>query len=169
MNFALALAVAGLAFSAASVCVTSPLSQVGDVDVVGLQDAAEVGLVRRARAQPLDRRLLVAEGFKEGERELRGVERLLREVGDGLFDLDGVQLFAPSGAGAGWALRRIVLLRSTRIHDNGKAGRGPCFLLLVLRASSIVNHGAWRTAPGPSCNRGRVVPCGRRRDEDRAQ
>ena len=70
MNFAFALAVAGLAFSAAKVFVTSPGGADGDVDVVGLKDAAEVGLVRRARAQPLDRRLLVAEGFQEGEREL---------------------------------------------------------------------------------------------------
>ena len=37
-----------------------------DVDVVGLENAAEVGLVRRAGAQPLDGRFLVAEGFKEG-------------------------------------------------------------------------------------------------------
>ena len=80
MNFALALAVAGLAFSASSVFVTSPGAADGDMDVVGLEDAAQVGLVRRARAQPLERRLLVAEGFKEGERELRGVERLLREA-----------------------------------------------------------------------------------------
>lgn len=38
----------------------------GDMDVVGLKNAAEVGFVRRAAAQALDRRGLVAEGFKEG-------------------------------------------------------------------------------------------------------
>ena len=70
MNFALALAVAGLALSAASVFVTSPVGADRDVDVVGLENAAQVGLVRCARAQPLDRRFLVAEGFQEGEREL---------------------------------------------------------------------------------------------------
>ncbi len=64
----------------------------GDVDVVGLKDAAQVGLVRCARAQPLDRRLLVAEGFKEGERKLCRVERLLSESRDGLFDLNGVHV-----------------------------------------------------------------------------
>ena len=51
----------------------------GDMDVVGLEDAAQVGFVRLALAQALDRRLLVAEGLKEGERELGGIERLLRE------------------------------------------------------------------------------------------
>ena len=95
MNFALALAVAGLAFSAASVFVTSPGAADGDVDVVGLKDAAEVGLVRCACAQALDRRLLVAEGFQEGKRKLQPLERLLRQVGDGLFDLDGVQSATP--------------------------------------------------------------------------
>ena len=49
MNFAFALAVAGLAFSAARVFVTSPGAADRDMDVVGLQDAAQVGLVRRAR------------------------------------------------------------------------------------------------------------------------
>ena len=98
MNFAFALAVAGLAFSAASVFVTSPGVACGDVDVVGLKNAAKVGLVRRARAQPLDRRLLVAEGFKEGIREVLGVERLLRQLRNGFFDFNGVQLFAPPDA-----------------------------------------------------------------------
>ena len=90
MNFALALAVAGLAFSAASVFVTSPGGSDGDMDVVGLKDAAQVGLVRLALAQALDRRFLVAEGLQEGERKLRGVKRLLGQGRDGLFDLNGV-------------------------------------------------------------------------------
>ena len=102
MNFALALAVAGLAFSALSAFGTCPASQVSDVDVVGLENAAKVGLVRRARAQALDRRLLVAEGFKEGIGEVRGVKGLLRKVGNGLFDLNGVQrsrqIFLMAGA-----------------------------------------------------------------------
>ena len=94
MNFAFALAVAGLAFSAASVFVTSPGAADGDVDVVGLKNAAKVGLVRCARAQPLDRRLLVAEGLKEGKRKLLGVERLLGKRGNRFFNLNGVQLLA---------------------------------------------------------------------------
>lgn len=62
----------------------------GDMDIVGLKDATQVGLVRLALAQALDRRLLVAEGLKEGEGELRAVERLLGERRDGFFDLYGV-------------------------------------------------------------------------------
>ena len=48
----------GSAFSAVSVFVTCPASQVGDMDIVGLKNAAKVGFVRCASAQPLDRRLL---------------------------------------------------------------------------------------------------------------
>ena len=82
--------VAGLAFSAARVFVTSPAACDGDVDVVGLQDAAQVGLVGRAGAQPLDRGFLVAEGLQEGERELAAVERQLGKRRYGFLDLDGV-------------------------------------------------------------------------------
>ena len=46
MNLALACAVAGLACSAASVSATSPGAADRDVDVVALEHAAEVGLVR---------------------------------------------------------------------------------------------------------------------------
>ena len=61
------------------------------MDVVALEDAAgRSDLFDVAAPQPLDGRLLVAEGFKEGERETRGVERLLREVGNGFFNFDGV-------------------------------------------------------------------------------
>jgi hypothetical protein len=42
-----------------------------DVDVAGLENAAEVGPVRRPRTKALDRRILVAEGFKEGIGEVR--------------------------------------------------------------------------------------------------
>ncbi len=90
MNFALAFAVAGLAFSAASVLRDLAGRCDGDVDVVGLKDAAEVGLVRLALAQALDRRLLVAEGFEEREGELGRVERLLRQRRNGLFNFDRV-------------------------------------------------------------------------------
>ena len=60
------------------------------MDVVGLEDTAQVGFVRFALAQALDRRLLVAEGCEEGEGELPGVERLLGERRYGFLDLDGV-------------------------------------------------------------------------------
>ncbi len=58
-----------------------------DVDVAGLENTAEVGLVRRPRTQALDGRRLVAKGLKEGIGELCGVKGLLRKVCDGLFDL----------------------------------------------------------------------------------
>ena len=48
-----------------------------------------------AVAQALDRRFLVPEGFKEREGELRGVERLLSQRRNGLFDLDGVHAHSP--------------------------------------------------------------------------
>ena len=66
----------------------------GDVDVVGLEDAAKVGFVGLARAQALERRFLVAEGLQEGERELRRVERLLGQGRYCFFDLDSVH-FSP--------------------------------------------------------------------------
>ena len=98
MNFAFALAVAGLAFSAASVVVTSPGAADGDVDVVGLKNAAEVGLVRLALAEALEGRLLVAEGFEEREGELLRVERPLGQLRYRLFDLDSVHfLESPTG------------------------------------------------------------------------
>jgi hypothetical protein len=63
------------------------------VDVVGLKDAADVGLVRLALAQALNRRFLVPECFQEQIGELLGVERLLGERGYGLFNLDRVHRF----------------------------------------------------------------------------
>src|SRR6266404_4190110 len=42
----------------------------GYMNVVGLEDAAQVRLVRLALAQAFDRRLLVAESLKEGEWKL---------------------------------------------------------------------------------------------------
>jgi hypothetical protein len=69
-----------LALRAASVCVTRPASQCQDVDVAGLENTAEVGLVRRPGAQALEGRRLVAKGLKEGVGELCGVKRPLREV-----------------------------------------------------------------------------------------
>jgi hypothetical protein len=67
------------------------------MDIAGLQDAAKIGFIRCARTQPLDRRFLVAEGFKEGIREFRRFERLLSEIRYCLFYFDRVQLSVPSG------------------------------------------------------------------------
>jgi hypothetical protein len=64
------------------------------MNVVSLENAAKVGLVRGTRAQPLDRRLLVAEGFKEGIREVSSIERLIRQLRNGFLNFNGVQLFA---------------------------------------------------------------------------
>ena len=55
------------------------------VDVIGLQDAADVGLVRCAGAQALDCRLLVSEGHEEGIGELCRIKGLLGEFGNGLL------------------------------------------------------------------------------------
>ena len=46
------------------------------MNVVRLQHAADVGLVRGARAQLLDRRRLVAERFEKRERKFTSIERL---------------------------------------------------------------------------------------------
>ena len=50
------------------------------MNVVGLKNAAEIGLVRRAGAKALDGRLLVAEGFKEGIRKVVRIKRLIRQL-----------------------------------------------------------------------------------------
>lgn len=47
-----------------------------DMDMVPLKDAAEIGAVRRARAETLDGRGLIAKGLKEGVGELGRVKRL---------------------------------------------------------------------------------------------
>jgi hypothetical protein len=62
------------------------------VNVVGLKNTPKVGLVRCASTQPLDRRLLVAERFKEGIREVWGLKRLIRQLRNGCFYFNGVQL-----------------------------------------------------------------------------
>ncbi len=70
----------------------------GDMDVVGLKDAAEVRPVRFALAEAFERRLFVAERFEEGERELLRIKRPLGQPGYRLFDLDSVHfLESPTG------------------------------------------------------------------------
>src|SRR6266851_10314034 len=64
-----------------------------DVNVVGLKNTTKVGLVRGPGAQPLDRRLLIAESFEEGIRKVLGVKRLIRQLRNGFFYFNGVQLF----------------------------------------------------------------------------
>ena len=64
----------------------------GDVYVVALEDTADVGFVGGAGAEALDRRLLVAEGREETERELVGTERGFGQCGDGFLDLHGVHV-----------------------------------------------------------------------------
>jgi hypothetical protein len=60
------------------------------MDVVGLKDAAQVGLVRLALAQTLEGGLFVAEGLEEGEGELSRVERMFGESRDRFLDLNSV-------------------------------------------------------------------------------
>ena len=65
-----------------------------DVDVVDLQDATDVGLVRRPAAQLLQRSVLVAERGQEGIGGLGRVERLVSKMRYGFFNLDGVHCSA---------------------------------------------------------------------------
>lgn len=58
------------------------------MNVVGLQHAAQIRLVRRAAFEPVDRRLLVAEGFEKRKGEGLSIERLLGQLCDGFFNLD---------------------------------------------------------------------------------
>lgn len=67
-----------------------------DMDIVGLENAAEVRLIRRPRTETLDGGFLVSKSFKEGIREVCPVKRLSRKVGYCLFYLNGVQPFTPN-------------------------------------------------------------------------
>ena len=91
------------------------------MDVVGLKDAAQVGPVRCTRAQPPDRRILVPEGLKKGERKLLSIEGLLSQRGNRFFNLNGVQLLALLFCG--W--RRFLALRAaaTVTDSEGSASR----------------------------------------------
>src|SRR5262249_25852974 len=71
------------------------LATAGNVDVVGLKNAAQVGLIRCASAKPFDRRVLIPEGLKESEGEFDRVEWLLGESRDSFFDLNGVHMILP--------------------------------------------------------------------------
>src|ERR1039458_2250130 len=51
-----------------------------DMDVVALENTAEVGLIGTTAFQPLDRGGLVAERFEKCVREAISIERLLREL-----------------------------------------------------------------------------------------
>ena len=68
------------------------------MNVACLENTAEVGFIRRPRAETFDGRLLVTERFKERVGELRGIKGPLREVSDGLFDFYGVHGFRPNVA-----------------------------------------------------------------------
>ena len=68
-----------------------------NVDVVSLENAAQVRLVRCAGSQPFDRCLLVAEGFKESIRKVLRIIRLIRQLRNGFFYFNGVQLVTPFG------------------------------------------------------------------------
>ena len=64
------------------------------MDVVGLKDAAKVGLFELAFAQSLEGRFLVPEGLEELKWKLGRVECLLCKCGNRFFDLNGVQRVA---------------------------------------------------------------------------
>ena len=66
-----------------------------DVDVVGLQDAADVGFVGGAVAQAFEGGRFAAKSFDEPEGKFGWIERLFNDLRDGLFDFDGVQMRVP--------------------------------------------------------------------------
>jgi len=65
-----------------------------DVDITSLKNSAKIRLVGGPRPQPLDRCLLVAKSFQEGIREVRGIKRLIRQLRNGFFYFNCVQLLA---------------------------------------------------------------------------
>ena len=136
MNFALALAVAGLAFRAAK----------GLRDLAGRQrrrcgccwsgGRRQVGLVGLA---PCARRLsvvsLLPKACRKAKRELPGVERLLGQRRDGLFDLDGVH---PSLSRHGsLSNARFPFAESTEKCWRSAAGRAvPARLVTLVRIAA---------------------------------
>jgi hypothetical protein len=64
----------------------------GDMDVVALEDPAQIGFVRVTLAQLLDLGRLAPKSLKKSKREFSWVEWYFGEFGDSLFDLDGVHL-----------------------------------------------------------------------------
>jgi hypothetical protein len=64
----------------------------GDVNVVGLEDTAEIGFVRCTCAQSLDRRLFVAEASRKALGKVLSLERLIRQRRDRFFYFDGLHL-----------------------------------------------------------------------------
>jgi hypothetical protein len=62
----------------------------GNVDVVGLKDAAQIGLVRHTGAQAFERGFLVPESLKELEGELLPLKGFFGQFGNGLFNFNGV-------------------------------------------------------------------------------
>jgi hypothetical protein len=65
------------------------------MNMIRLQNATKVGLVRCARPQFPDRGFLVPEGLQKRERKLSRIERLIGKCRDSFFDLNGIHVFAP--------------------------------------------------------------------------
>jgi hypothetical protein len=65
------------------------------MDVVGLKDPADIGLVGLARTQALDRRVLGPEFLKKGKWEFGRIECPFRERRNGFFNLNGVHSTLP--------------------------------------------------------------------------
>lgn len=62
------------------------------MNVIGLKNAAQIGLIRCSGSQAFDSRFLVTKGFKESIRKLYGIKGLLCKIRDGLFNFYGVHL-----------------------------------------------------------------------------
>lgn len=96
MNLALARAVRGLTLRAASASTTAPGAQAArwtlSVWRTPPHRPVKSDLLVPSAAKPLDRRILVPKGGQEGISKFGGVEGLLCQMADGLFNLDGVHL-----------------------------------------------------------------------------
>lgn len=62
----------------------------GDMDVVALQNPANIGTVAVAVTQALNGRGFVAERFEELKRKFHRIERAFRQRRNGFFNFDGV-------------------------------------------------------------------------------
>ena len=95
-NFALARAVSGLAFSAASASGAAAAPSGATLMWMSLRGGPpDIGPIRSAGAEPLDGGLLVSERFQEAEGKLARIEGLCGEGGNSLFNLYGIHRSFP--------------------------------------------------------------------------
>jgi hypothetical protein len=62
------------------------------VNVVALEDTAQIRLIRVAVFEPLDRRRLIAKGFQKGKGKLLWVKGGFGKLGNGFFDFNCIHI-----------------------------------------------------------------------------